>query len=152
MVSVGNESKPRQNLAESLPGGNQAICKGFDLEGSTWGGSSSKFTRRFLVVFTSLRAVCWRICSVPCLSAERVSLIRYISEAFVTYYGRYKLSITFAFILLTASRLLGSAYTQEKGLALARVAQWIECWPANPRVAGLIHRQGTCLGYGPGTQ
>ena len=35
-------------------------------------------------------------------------------------------------------------------LALAGVAQWIECWPANQRVDCLILGQGTCLGCGPG--
>ena len=34
--------------------------------------------------------------------------------------------------------------------ALVGVAQWIECWPANQRVAGSIPRQGTCLGCRPG--
>ena len=34
--------------------------------------------------------------------------------------------------------------------ALAGVAQWIERWTANQRVAGLIPSQGTCLGCGPG--
>ena len=34
--------------------------------------------------------------------------------------------------------------------ALAGVAQWIECWPANQSVTGLIPSQGTCLGCGPG--
>ena len=37
-------------------------------------------------------------------------------------------------------------------LALAAVAQWIECWPANQRVIWLILGQGTCLGCGPGPQ
>ena len=36
--------------------------------------------------------------------------------------------------------------------ALAGVAQWIECWPANQRVAGSIPSQGTCLGYWQGPQ
>ena len=36
--------------------------------------------------------------------------------------------------------------------ALASVAQWIECWPVNQRVAGLIPSQDTCLGCGPGPQ
>ena len=36
--------------------------------------------------------------------------------------------------------------------ALAGVAQWIECEPANQRVAGSIPSQGTCLGCGPGPQ
>ena len=36
--------------------------------------------------------------------------------------------------------------------ALAGVAHWIECWPANQRVPSSIHSQGTCLGCGPGTQ
>ena len=34
--------------------------------------------------------------------------------------------------------------------ALAGVAQWTECQPANLRVAGLIRSQGTCLGCRPG--
>ena len=37
-------------------------------------------------------------------------------------------------------------------VALAGVAQWIECQPANQKVAGLIPSQGTCLGCGPGAQ
>ena len=36
--------------------------------------------------------------------------------------------------------------------ALAAVAQWIECWPMNQKVVGLIPSQGTCLGCGPGPQ
>ena len=37
-------------------------------------------------------------------------------------------------------------------LALAGVTQWIECWPVNQRVAGLISGPGTCLSCGPGPQ
>ena len=37
-------------------------------------------------------------------------------------------------------------------VALADVAQWIECQPANQRVSGSIPTQGTCLGCGPGPQ
>ena len=37
-------------------------------------------------------------------------------------------------------------------LALAGVAQWIECWPANQRVTGSILSQDTCLGCRPGPQ
>ena len=36
--------------------------------------------------------------------------------------------------------------------ALAGVAQWIECWPVNQRIADSIPSQGTCLGCGPGPQ
>ena len=36
--------------------------------------------------------------------------------------------------------------------ALAVVARWIECQPANGKVAGLIPSQGTCLGCKPGPQ
>ena len=36
--------------------------------------------------------------------------------------------------------------------AMGGIAQWIECQPANQRVAGLIPNQGTCLGCRPGTQ
>ena len=37
-------------------------------------------------------------------------------------------------------------------LALVGVAQCIEHGPVNQRVAGLIPKQGTCLGCGPGPQ
>ena len=39
---------------------------------------------------------------------------------------------------------------ENTSLALAGVAQWTECWPANQRVAGFIPSQGTRLGCGPG--
>ena len=35
-------------------------------------------------------------------------------------------------------------------LALAGVAQWIECQPANQKVEGSIPSQGTCLSCRPG--
>ena len=37
-------------------------------------------------------------------------------------------------------------------VALAPVARWIECWPANQRVAGSSPSQGTCLGCKTGPQ
>ena len=40
----------------------------------------------------------------------------------------------------------------EKCWALDGVAQWVEHWPANQKVAGLIPGQGTCLGCRPGPQ
>ena len=40
----------------------------------------------------------------------------------------------------------------QKYAALAGVAQWIECWPVNQRVAGSIPSQGTFLGCGLGPQ
>ena len=42
--------------------------------------------------------------------------------------------------------------SRKASLALAGVAQWIEHWPMNPKVPGLIPSQGTCLGCGPGPQ
>ena len=42
--------------------------------------------------------------------------------------------------------------TNKTYVVLTGVAQWIECWPANLRVAGSIPSQGTCLGCGPGPQ
>ena len=39
---------------------------------------------------------------------------------------------------------------RNKYLALALVAQQIELWPVNQRVAGSIPGQDTCLGYEPG--
>ena len=41
---------------------------------------------------------------------------------------------------------------EELILALAGVAQWIECWPVNQKVVDLIPSQGTSLGCGPGPQ
>ena len=35
-------------------------------------------------------------------------------------------------------------------LALAGMAQWVECQPANQKVTSLIPSQGTCLGCRPG--
>ena len=37
-------------------------------------------------------------------------------------------------------------------MALDGVAQWIEHWPVNLRVAGSIPSQGTCLGCRSGPQ
>ena len=37
-------------------------------------------------------------------------------------------------------------------LALAGVAQWIECWPVNQRITSSIPSQVTCLGCGLGPQ
>ena len=36
--------------------------------------------------------------------------------------------------------------------AMAGVAQWIECQPANQRVTSSVPSQGTHLGCGPGSQ
>ena len=33
---------------------------------------------------------------------------------------------------------------------LAGVAQWIEYWPVNQKITGLVPGQGTCLGCRPG--
>ena len=41
---------------------------------------------------------------------------------------------------------------QDDLMALAGVAQWVECGPANQRIAGLVPSQGTCLVCGPGPQ
>ena len=41
---------------------------------------------------------------------------------------------------------------KEKKKALAGVAQWIESWPVNQRVASSIPGQGTCLGCELGPQ
>ena len=40
----------------------------------------------------------------------------------------------------------------KKKFTLACVAQWIECWPANQKVAGSIPSQCPCLGCRPGPQ
>ena len=45
-----------------------------------------------------------------------------------------------------------SFHVKKYFMALAGVAQWIELWPANKKVAGWIPSQGTCLGCGPGPQ
>ena len=43
-------------------------------------------------------------------------------------------------------------FEREEISALLGVAQWIEHWPANWEVAGLIPSEGTCLGCRPGPQ
>ena len=43
-----------------------------------------------------------------------------------------------------------TVFFKKPKMALAGVAQWIECQPANQRVVGLISSQGTCLGCGQG--
>ena len=53
---------------------------------------------------------------------------------------------------LRDSSLVAGWGTQNNTLALAGVAQWIECRPANQRVAGSIPSQDTRLGCGPGPQ
>ena len=40
----------------------------------------------------------------------------------------------------------------KQNVALAGVAQWIECWPVNQKVSGSIPSLSTCLGCGPGPQ
>ena len=42
--------------------------------------------------------------------------------------------------------------SQRMKTALAGVAQWVECQPANRKVASSLPSQGTCLGYRPGPQ
>ena len=51
-------------------------------------------------------------------------------------------------ILFNAADNAAKKYRED----LAGVAQWIECWPANQKVAGWIPSQGTCLGCRPGPQ
>ena len=41
---------------------------------------------------------------------------------------------------------------KNREIALAGVAQWIECPPTNQKVASLISSQDSCLGCGPGPQ
>ena len=48
--------------------------------------------------------------------------------------------------------MLGTLGIQKKLRTPAGVAQWIECWPMNQKVASLIPSQGTCLGCGPDPQ
>ena len=40
-------------------------------------------------------------------------------------------------------------FLQDVVPTLGGVAQWIESWPANQKVTGLIPSQGTCLGCRP---
>ena len=54
--------------------------------------------------------------------------------------------------LLFLDRINMENYKYENESALAGVAQWIERWPMNQRVAGLIPSPGTCLGCGPSPQ
>ena len=54
----------------------------------------------------------------------------------------------------TQAETLNLKYYLKKKLyvSLAGAAQWIECQPANQKIAGSIPSQGTCLGGGPDPQ
>ena len=49
-------------------------------------------------------------------------------------------------------QMCGPTIKEVKDPALAHVAQCIEGWPVNRKVAGSIPSQGTCLGCRPGPQ
>ena len=53
---------------------------------------------------------------------------------------------------LTPDTLSAALFLKDACQALAAVAQCVEHVPANPRVAGSIPSQGTCLGCKPGPQ
>ena len=54
--------------------------------------------------------------------------------------------------MLQPERIADLVLVQNLPLALAGVAQWAECQPANHRVTSSIPSQDTCLGCGPGPQ
>ena len=55
-------------------------------------------------------------------------------------------------LLTTFIIYLTDSASKEYLLALSGMAQWIECWPVNPKLTGSIPSQGTRLGFGPGPQ
>ena len=57
-----------------------------------------------------------------------------------------------AFLTIQIELLLKLCCIKLTKIALAGVAQWIECQPMNQRVTGSIPSQGTCLGCWPGPQ
>ena len=57
-----------------------------------------------------------------------------------------------AFLTIQIELLLKLCCIKLTKIALAGVAQWIECQPMNQRVTSLILSQGSCLGFGPGPQ
>ena len=64
--------------------------------------------------------------------------------------GNWSMLLCHIYVSLPVSPL--SPLSKKNKCALAGVAQWIECQPANQRVAGSIPSQGTCLDCGPGPQ
>ena len=64
--------------------------------------------------------------------------------------GQNSPSILVAFNPESILELSGKPFLKYQCLALAGVAQWIECQPVNQGVACSIPSQGTCLGCGPG--
>ena len=60
--------------------------------------------------------------------------------------------MTSVFYIHKKKNKLDTIFPQKLHSALASVAQWIEHWPVNQRVTGLIPSQGTGLGFGPGPQ
>ena len=77
-------------------------------------------------------------------------------ELLIIYSSIYTLILYHCLLLILRllSKAIISLYVSYKKLyiymALAGVAQCIECQPENQRIAGLIPSQGTCLGCGPG--
>ena len=89
-----------------------------------------------------------------CLRQKRISIILIYAHQMAIV--MLALVIFFLFDNLREKRSVpltkqsGTAYFTNSYGALAGVTQWIECQPANQRVAGLIPSHGTCLGCGPG--
>ena len=73
---------------------------------------------------------------------------------------RYEIEVSSAKLLENANKALSvkvlgiyplkNRHLRLKPLTLADVAQWIECWPVNQKVASSIPSQGTCLDCRPG--
>ena len=75
-----------------------------------------------------------------------------INQIILIFYAEVYESFQIQKITLSLAIVLKNILNEETFLALAGVAQWIECWPVNQRVIGLIPSQGTYLGCGPNAQ
>ena len=96
----------------------------------------------------------------PCIPATLASSqLHKQTKLFSASRPLHKLFYVFQMLILPIDHLTTSIHpsvsicTSAKcASALAGVAQWIECWPANQRVTGSILSQETCLGCRPGPQ
>ena len=91
-----------------------------------------------------------------CLKANSFHrLVTFVHRAIIAINLMTSLCFSHYFIFVNNAKHVKGRFIktkQNKSSALAGVAPWIECLPANQRVAVSTPSQGTCLGFGPGSQ
>ena len=120
---------------------------------ATWMLSSILIKHSYTYFLTKNQNISGRIDStLVCLLNSNARLPFYLRGKYpesiisLLFFLQFFIHISLSYILFTFIDELHKKYIY---IALAGVAQWIECRPANQRVTGLIPSQGTCLGCSP---